>query len=298
MISAPVADPVERQGGRDRDRHAGGGDHVAALGGGRVRALADADDEEDEGDDVGGADEVGVGRERREGGHRTSSPVSALPDRLGGERLGRAFFERRLRLADEHAEHPVGDHEAADDVDRAEGDRDRADRLLERVVGVAEHDQAAEHDDAVDRVGLRHQRRVQGRRHLRDHLEADEGGEHEDRDLGHQVHQAAARGFLRSLVLDLALVGEAGAGDDLVLEVEVQLPLLVEHQLEQVREVLGVERRGVVGHLARQVDRADDLDAVLDRRSPPPWSARSCRRSRRPCRRSPSPAPCRGRPRR
>src|SRR4029453_15022430 len=83
-------------------------------------------------------------------------------------------------------------HEAADDVDRAEGDRDHADHVLEAVVGEPDHDQAAEHHDPVDRVRLRHQRRVQGRRHLRDHLEADEGGQHEDRDLGDQVHQALA----------------------------------------------------------------------------------------------------------
>ena len=58
------------------------------------------------------------------------------------------------------------------------------------VVGVARDDQAAEHDDAVDRVGLRHQRRVQRRRDLRDDLEADERGEDEDRQLGDEVHQA------------------------------------------------------------------------------------------------------------
>src|SRR5262249_38088872 len=34
------------------DRHAARGDHVAALGGGRVGALFDPDDEQREGDDV------------------------------------------------------------------------------------------------------------------------------------------------------------------------------------------------------------------------------------------------------
>jgi hypothetical protein len=29
---------------------------------------------------------------------------------------------------------------------------------------------------------------VQGRRHLRDHLEADEGGQNEDGDFGNQIH--------------------------------------------------------------------------------------------------------------
>ena len=45
-----------------------------------------------------------------------------------------------------------------------------------------------EHDDPVDGVGPAHQRRVQRVRHLRDDLEADERGEHEDRELGQQVH--------------------------------------------------------------------------------------------------------------
>ena len=55
---------------------------------------------------------------------------------------------------------------------------------------------------------------------------------------------------LRALVADLALVGDAGAGDDLVLEVEVQLALLVDQQPEQVLDVLRVELRGVGGHVA------------------------------------------------
>ena len=49
---APVADPVEQQRRDDGDRHADGGDQVAALGGGRVGALFDPDDEQREGDDV------------------------------------------------------------------------------------------------------------------------------------------------------------------------------------------------------------------------------------------------------
>ena len=146
---------------------------------GRMRALADADDEQREGDDVEQRDEVAARVEHGGGGHSAS--------------LRRLVLGLRPRLADEHSEHPVGDHEPADDVDRPEGDRDRADHLVERVVGEADDDQAAEHDDAVDRVRLRHQRRVQRRRHLRDHLEADEGGEHEDRDLGDQVITSPTR---------------------------------------------------------------------------------------------------------
>src|SRR3954452_1843060 len=89
----------------------------------------------------------------------------------------------------EHAEHAVGDEEAADDVDRAEDDRDHQQQLVQEPVDRPDQQQAAEHDDAVDRVRAAHQRRVQRVRDLRDHLEADERRQHEDRDLGQQIHQ-------------------------------------------------------------------------------------------------------------
>ena len=78
-----------------------------------------------------------------------------------------------------------------------------------------------------------------------------------------EVHQRL-RPFARcALVPDLALVRDAGAGDDLVVEVEAQLALLVEQQAEQVLDVLRVELRGVGGHVGGQVDRRDHLDAVV-----------------------------------
>src|SRR5690242_18675574 len=92
-------------------------------------------------------------------------------------------------LALEHAEHAVRDEEAADDVDRAERDRDHEQDVVEHAVDVADQQQAAEHDDAVDGVRAAHQRGVQRVGHLRDHLEADERGEHEDGQLGQEVHQ-------------------------------------------------------------------------------------------------------------
>src|SRR4051795_2313943 len=92
-------------------------------------------------------------------------------------------------LALEHRQHPVGDEEAANDVDRAEDDRDDEQQLVEEAVDRPDQQQAAEHDDPVDRVRAAHERRVQRVRHLRDDLEADERGQHEDRDLGQQIHQ-------------------------------------------------------------------------------------------------------------
>src|SRR4051794_14008430 len=132
--------------------------------------------------------------------------LTGLP-RADGLRL--RFLLRLAVPASEHAEHPVGDHEATDDVDRAEGDGDHADHLLQGVIGRADDYQAAEHDDAVDRVGLRHQRRVQSRRHLGDDLEADEGGEDEDRDLDHQAHDAASLAL--SLTISPSLVSREPA---------------------------------------------------------------------------------------
>ena len=55
-------------------------------------------------------------------------------------------------------------------------------------------------------------------------------------------------------------------GEDVVLEVDVQLALLGDQQPEQVLQVFRVELRGRDRHQARQVARADDFDAVLDDR--------------------------------
>ena len=92
----------------------------------------------------------------------------------------------------EHREHPFRHRVAAEDVQRREQDEDEAgDRAERRVRGSRDEDRADQHD-AVDRVGRRHQRRVQRRRDLRDHLEADEDGEDEDRQLGEQMNGHAA----------------------------------------------------------------------------------------------------------
>src|SRR5438105_1141271 len=51
----------------------------------------------------------------------------------------------------------------------------------------------AQHHDPVDRVRAGHQRRVQGVRHLRDHLEAHERGQYEDGYVDHEsVHRFCA----------------------------------------------------------------------------------------------------------
>src|SRR5581483_8952934 len=71
-------------------------------------------------------------------------------------------------------------------------DREEADDPEERpLVREPEHDHRADDDDAVNRVRPRHEWRVQERRDLRDHLEAEEDREHEDRDLKNQQRVVA-----------------------------------------------------------------------------------------------------------
>ena len=246
---APVADHVERAAwSTTAIAIPTAAIRLPRLRGRRVGALPDAEDEQREGDDVTDLDEV---RARREGSEGDES--SAVPSSLIGRRpLGAwsAGFGLRLNMPSIRSvtmKPPtmliVPKAIAIVPID-----------LLERVVGDADHDQAAEHDDAVDRVGLRHQRRVQRRRHLRDHLEADEGGQHEDRDLGDQVHQlrtpAASRA--RSFRISPSWVMQAPATIS-SSKSRLQLALVGDQQLEQVLDVLGVELRGVGRHLARQV---------------------------------------------
>ena len=71
----------------------------------------------------------------------------------------------------------------------------------------------------------------------------------------------SARSLLDALVHDLAVVGDGSAGDDLVLEVEVEVALR-RQVLEQVHDVVRVQQAGVERHLAREVQRAVDRHAV------------------------------------
>ena len=59
--------------------------------------------------------------------------------------------------------------------------------VARRALAFTREDDRADHGDGVERVGERHQRRVQQRRDPPDHLESDERGEHEDVQTGNQV---------------------------------------------------------------------------------------------------------------
>src|SRR5207248_11573944 len=71
-----------------------------------------------------------------------------------------------------------------------EGDRDDEDEVVEGAAHLADRDQAAEQDDAVNGGRAGHQRRVQRVRDLRDHREAHKRRQHQDGDLGYEAHDA------------------------------------------------------------------------------------------------------------
>ena len=90
------------------------------------------------------------------------------------------------RLAAEHLQHPLGHHVPADHVGRGEHRGHEGDDVADRVVRGQPDQQRADQHDAVDRVGRRHQRRVQGGRDLPDDLDADQQREDEDGQVSEQ----------------------------------------------------------------------------------------------------------------
>src|SRR5439155_23572459 len=120
-----------------------------------------------------------------------------------------SFFGRLPAL--EHLEHAVGDDETSDHVGRGEDDRDQAEHDGHRRVGSGGDEDGADQDDAVDRVGARHERRMQDGRHLRDDLEADEDREHEERQLIQKLvgHAAPTICLARSLTISPPCVTHA-----------------------------------------------------------------------------------------
>ena len=62
----------------------------------------------------------------------------------------------------------------------------------------------------------------------------------------------------------VAIVGDHGFGDDLVIEVERQFALLVDDVAEQHLHVFAVHLAGMVGNGGGEVLRAEDCDVVLD----------------------------------
>src|ERR1700733_10473214 len=89
-----------------------------------------------------------------------------------------------------HGEHALGDQEAAEDVDAGEDERDETEAARParptRNHADADRQQRADHDHRRDRIGHRHQRRVQRGCHRPHHEIADENREHENRQPEHE----------------------------------------------------------------------------------------------------------------
>src|SRR6266849_1113557 len=92
----------------------------------------------------------------------------------------------------EHFQHPVGDHESADDVAGCGDDSDGSQELRDIGFALSRQDDCADNGDGVQRIRERHQWRVQERRNSADHFEADKRGEQEYVQTCNQVqlHQA------------------------------------------------------------------------------------------------------------
>src|SRR5438067_13045315 len=87
----------------------------------------------------------------------------------------------------EHLEHSIGDDEAAELVRRAKYDRYESERVQQRRICRAGDEEGSQNDDAVNRVGAGHERRMQHRRDSANDLEADEDGHDEDVDSEYQL---------------------------------------------------------------------------------------------------------------
>src|SRR6201747_1280924 len=89
-----------------------------------------------------------------------------------------------------HREHALGDQEASEDVHGGKDQREKPEAPPPGPAAAdhrdADREQRADHDHRRDRVGHRHQRRMQRRRHRPHHEIADEYGKHENRQPEHE----------------------------------------------------------------------------------------------------------------
>src|SRR5690606_22216864 len=83
----------------------------------------------------------------------------------------------------EHVQHAIGHHEATDDVDGGQDDRNDTQYRGQPagVLAATGTDDGADHDNPGDGVGAAHQRGVQGGGYLVDDFDADEDRQYEDR---------------------------------------------------------------------------------------------------------------------
>ena len=131
------------------------------------------------------------------------------------------------------------------------------------AVGAAGDDDRADQDHAVDGVRAGHQRRVQGRRDLRDDLEADEDAEDEDREQRRCRPSGAHLHASRAGRTAPAVVRDPAAGDDLVVEVQGTTPSLI----------MSSSRSATVARVEPAARRP--ASATARSRRPTPWRRRS-----------------------
>src|SRR5690606_9512439 len=88
----------------------------------------------------------------------------------------------------EHVQHAIGHHEATDDVDGGQDDRNDTQYRGQPagVLAATGTDDGADHDNPGDGVGAAHQRGVQGGGYLVDDFDADEDRQYEDRKGQHE----------------------------------------------------------------------------------------------------------------
>src|ERR1700731_3364757 len=106
-----------------------------------------------------------------------------------------------------HREHPLRHQKAAENIHRRENQRDEAEAAGPGPAAAdhldADREQRADHDHGGDRIGHRHQRRMQRGGHRPHHEIADEHGKHEDRQsedegihaLGDMLHGCSPYAF-------------------------------------------------------------------------------------------------------
>ena len=186
------------------------------------------------------------------------------------------------------SQHPVGDHEPADHVHRGQHDGDQPERPARRPVRLAGDDDRADQDHAVDGVGARHQRRVQRRRHLGDDLEADEHGQHEDRQQADAVHQPSSGNVMPSRSAPSRVTQQpATISSSQSRRHGAGLAQSSEQRRDVARSRACEESTGSCDGTSRAPHTVDTADAGSPRRRPSP---RRCRRTRRRGRPRPSPA--------
>src|SRR4029077_4726248 len=118
----------------------------------------------------------------------TSSKLRVIVPLPGQRLLLRAVARLGLFFL-EHLQHPLGDQEAAEHVDRRQRHGQNAHRASERRFGQRSGQHGADDDDRGDRVGHRHQRCVQRRRNVPYDVIADVDRQHEDDQVINEFHR-------------------------------------------------------------------------------------------------------------